>query len=189
MRPQSYTWSWQEKSMKKVKIDRYQKQRSPEPEAIDFSGPAIGTRPSNKAPLPSETEAKNNSSSERTNGPSNDQTVERRNEQPSGQTDQRTEKQSDARPDDEARAHNTYQITVPRKRVKTRHSFGIFEDQKLALDRLQMAIRDTEDEKPSLGELVQKALDDYIEAITKELPNVQMLNRTNERSDEGVSHG
>lgn len=146
--------------MKKVKADRYQKQRSPEPEEIDFSGPAIGAKPSKEAIETPDEETKG------------DRTVEKPNE----------------RPDGEVGTHNSYLIAVPEDRVRTRHSFGIFEDQKLALDRLQMAIRDVEGEKPNLGEMVQRALDDYIERRTRELPNVQMLNRTNERSDGESSH-
>ena len=96
-------------------------------------------------------------------------------------------KRTDERPD-EVKVANSYLIEVPEKRVKTRHSFDVFEDQKLALDRLQMATRDIEGEKPNLGEMVQEALDDYIQKRTDELPNVRTMKRTDNRSNEQSAH-
>jgi len=46
-----------------------------------------------------------------------------------------------------------------------------------------MAIRDNGGVKPNLGDMVQQALDSYIKKQTNELPNVQMLDRTDERPD------
>jgi hypothetical protein len=66
----------------------------------------------------------------------------------------------------------------PRRRI--RHSFDIWEDQLLALAEIQAQLFLTTRRKPKLGELVQEALDRYIQQHerTNEHPNV----RTNERT-------
>jgi hypothetical protein len=77
---------------------------------------------------------------------------------------------------------SSYVLTIPDSRLRARHSFDIFQDQKLALDRLQMATRDVSGEKPGLGEMVKAALDNYIRQRAAELPNVMMLAPGDKRS-------
>lgn len=152
--------------MRNVKTDRYQKQSSPEPEAIDFSGPGIGPKPSSDEGTARTHEPSNGGSDEPSNDPPTDPAGEGAHDRPEG----------------EGTFHNHYTIAVPKERSGVRHTFGILADQKRALDRLQMAIQDVEGEKPTLGEMVQEALDDYIQRRTRELPNVRLSDRTNEGS-------
>ena len=166
--------------MRNVKTDRYQKQSSPEPETIDFSGPVIGAKPSSDA------QADGDEKTPRKKEPSNDRSGETPNDPPNDPASEGT----NGRPDGERRFHNHYMIAVPQDRSRVRHTFGIFEDQKRALDRLQMAIEDFEGDKPTLGEMVQGALDAYIRKRTMELPNVRLSDRPNERSvKEGDDEG
>lgn len=89
-------------------------------------------------------------------------------------TEERSSGQTDVR---------TYERKSERK--KTRHAFDIFEDQLRALHRLQLEAVQAEERKPNLGEMVQNALDMYLEkrryertlVRTDEEPKV----RTNER--------
>jgi hypothetical protein len=184
-RRQSYTWSWQKESMKKVKADRYQKQRLPEPEAIDFSAPAITSRPSDEATPLVKKEIQNARPNELTSERSNSQTEERTGEQPDRQTTGKSDDRPDVRSTSTDKSRNSYSISVPQERVKVRHSFDVFEDQKLALDHLQMAIRDNGAPKPNLGRLVQEALDAYVKKRTTGLPNVHWLGPPDERSNGG----
>jgi hypothetical protein len=69
----------------------------------------------------------------------------------------------------------------------SRRSFDVFEDQKLALDHLQLAIQDLEGDKPNLGEMAREALDNYIRKCAIELPNVRTNHQTAERTDETSS--
>lgn len=171
--------------MKKVKTDRYQKQRSPEPESIDFSGPAIGARPPEKVTPTPEKKDREDQPNELASEPSNGRTEERTDEQSSEQMADGLDNRSSESPVTEHEPRSSYLISVPEERVEVRHSFDVFEDQKLALDRLQMAIRDNGGPKPNLGDMVQQALDAYIKRQTNELPNVQMwTGRTNVRMEE-----
>lgn len=67
--------------------------------------------------------------------------------------------------------------------IKFRNSFDIFEDQKVALDKLQIALGDLQ-RKVSLGELVQQALDEFIAKKAKELTNFKIINLKNEATTE-----
>jgi len=60
------------------------------------------------------------------------------------------------------------------ERTRTRHSFDVFKDQIAALSEIQVRLFRQTGAKPKLGELVQQALDDYIDRM-----NV----RSNERTD------
>lgn len=90
------------------------------------------------------------SQDERTVDRSNERTSERSNEHPNVRTNERT---------------------------KIRHSFDIYQDQLLALAEIQAAIFKKTGRKPKVGDLVQEALDGYIQ---REVSN----ERTNERSSE-----
>ena len=59
-------------------------------------------------------------------------------------------------------------------RIKTRHSFDIFKDQLEALMDMQYKTTKKGEKKPSLGELVQAALDKYLNTANE---------RTNDRSN------
>ena len=60
------------------------------------------------------------------------------------------------------------------ERKRTRHSFDVFKDQIAALSEIQVRLFRQTGDKPKLGELVQQALDDYID---------RMNDRSNERTD------
>ena len=60
------------------------------------------------------------------------------------------------------------------ERTRTRHSFDVFKDQIAALSEIQVRLFRQTGAKPKLGELVQQALDDYID---------RMNDRSNERTD------
>ena len=49
------------------------------------------------------------------------------------------------------------------ERPKERHTFDVYKDQLRSLARIQMDIYDRTGKKPTLGELVQRALDTFIE--------------------------
>lgn len=100
--------------------------------------------------------------------PEDEGSSERSDEGSEGRSPERSNGRTDEHAEDTA-----YVITVPGERRKARQSFGIYEDQKRALDTLQMAVRDVEGEKPDLGAMVREALAAYIERRTKELPNVR----------------
>ncbi|MCK5123514.1 MAG: hypothetical protein KAQ87_05220 [Candidatus Pacebacteria bacterium] len=149
--------------MKKVNTKRFQQKN---PENISFQGDSIPQKPLNTAkntPLPSE-EKKN----------------ERTNETISERTNERTVK--------DIVSENSYVVIVPTERVKIRHSFDIFEDQKTALDKIQMALKDSgQKRKPVLGEMVQEAIDLYVKEKSRKLNNLKIIReqsseRTNERS-------
>lgn len=150
--------------MKDVKPNRFQKLK---PEEIAFKGAPISENP----PILSQNQG-NERSSERTN--------------------ERTKQSTNVRPKKEPReisAGDSYTIEIPVERKKTRHSFDIFEDQKTALSKIQMAAVDAGDKKkPVLGEMIQEAIDDYIAQKARRSPNLKVVReeeneRTNERSD------
>lgn len=64
------------------------------------------------------------------------------------------------------------------ERTKTRHPFDIFQDQLMSLALIQNTIFQTTKKKPTLGSLVQNALDEFI----KKWENVRTDERTNERT-------
>ena len=173
--------------MKKVEAERYQKtKQQPSPEEISFSESGVSAAQRDDCSIGDE--QNDTQVDARTNERSNELTMERTNERPNVRTVNRT-------PDmpgeqlSENRASNSYVIAVPKDRVKSRHTFGIFEDQKQALDSLQMAARDMQGKKPSLGEMVREALDDYIETRTDELPNVRTNEYSNDRANERSGQG
>ena len=55
----------------------------------------------------------------------------------------------------------------PNDRVRIRHSFDIYRDQLVALADIQIAAFRRSGRKPPIGELVQAALDEYIEKQTE----------------------
>lgn len=84
---------------------------------------------------------------------------------------------------------NSYLIEIPAARIKTRHSYDIFIDQKNALNKIQLAMADTGKEKPSLGDMIQEAIDSYIKEKAKKAGNIKIIRessgeRMNERSNE-----
>ena len=83
----------------------------------------------------------------------------------------------------------SYLIEIPATRIKTRHSYDIFIDQKNALNKIQMAMADTGKGKPSLGDMIQEAIDSYIKEKAKKAGNIKIIRessdeRMNERSNE-----
>ena len=70
-------------------------------------------------------------------------------------------------------------------RVKIRHAFDIFEDQLRELHTRQLEAVRAGKKKPSLGEMVQQALDKYIEnEQQRKLEEKRTSGRTDEPSDE-----
>ena len=72
------------------------------------------------------------------------------------------------------------------KRVKTRHAFDIFEDQLLSLHRLQLESVQAGKKKPKLGDMVQKALDDYLDGRENKKGIERTDERPNVRTDEQI---
>ena len=106
--------------MKKVKADRYQKQRLPEPEAIDFSGPAIGARPLEEITPPAKKEDHHDRPNELTSEPSSNQTEERTGEQPDRHALDKPDDRPGVRSTSKDESRNLYPISVPEQRVKAR---------------------------------------------------------------------
>jgi hypothetical protein len=81
--------------------------------------------------------------------------VEPKTERPSsrttGRTNERSTDRTTGRPDD---------------RVRIRHSFDVYQDQLVALGDIQIAAFRRSGRKPPIGELVQAALDEYIDKTT-----------------------
>lgn len=71
---------------------------------------------------------------------------------------------------------NDTTIARSNERTKTRHSFDVFKDQITALSEIQVSMLRQTGAKPKLGDLVQQALDEYIE---------RMHDRSNERTEFG----
>jgi len=159
--------------MKEVNIKRFQQKN---PEDISFQGNAIPDRapviPKN-IPQPSEKKEE-----KRTNDVSSERTTVRTNE--------RNTAPKYAAEESGSPSANSYTVEIPAQRSKIRHSFDIFEDQKLALSKIQMAMMDSGyRKKPVLGDMIQEAVDLYIKEKCKKLDNLRIVNeRPSERSDE-----
>jgi hypothetical protein len=69
--------------------------------------------------------------------------------------------------------------------VQIRHTFDIFKDQLNALQTIQLEAVTTGLDKPTLGELIQQALDEYLQRRSrKKSTNDPYSERATERSDE-----
>ena len=68
------------------------------------------------------------------------------------------------------------------QRIKIRHTFDIFRDQLVSLHSLQLKSIQEKNYKPKLGEMVQEALDAYIQKRSNEQNN----ERSNERENEHI---
>lgn len=68
------------------------------------------------------------------------------------------------------------------ERAKVRHSFDVYKDQITALTAIQARLFSRTGTKPKLGELVQRALDDYIQTHEEHIDD-----RSNERTNERES--
>ena len=139
--------------MKKLKTSRFTTKL---PEEISFQGTAISENP----------KAKKRS-----------KPAKKRHKSKSERTNVRTNTRSSIRSDERSETKEIFhcKIEVPEVRRKVRHSFDIFEDQKSALEKLQLAIANQEGTKPSMGDMVQEALDLYTKQKTKKLSNVQLI--------------
>lgn len=161
--------------MKKVNIKRFQQKN---PEDISFKGTSIPEKPTTTTEnIPLQSKKKEN---ERTNEPMSERTNER--------TVKKTSPVTEVKNSGDLVSENSYTIIIPAERVKTRHSFDIFEDQKSALEKIQMALKDSgQKKKPILGEMVQEAIDIYVKEKSGKLSNLKIIHeqsseRTNERS-------
>lgn len=145
--------------MKRVDIQRFLKRK---PESVSFQGTPISNRPNTEEPATTQTP----------------EAIVRPNEQPN------------VRPTVEATAQenaqsNHYVISVPHLRKKIRHSFDIFEDQKSALDKLQVAIAESHgNKKPAFGEMVQEAIDRYIREQVSRLKNARIFKLKSDTTNE-----
>lgn len=139
--------------MKQIKTSRFSKKR---PEEISFQGAAILENPKTKKP-PKTAIKSQKSRSERTS--------------------ERTNARSSVRSTDRTGTKEAFhcRIEVPAQRRKIRHSFDIFEDQRSALEKLQLAIASEQGSKPSLGDMMQEAIDLYTKQKTKKLSNVELI--------------
>lgn len=73
-------------------------------------------------------------------------------------------------------------------RVQIRHTFDIFKDQLNALQTIQLEAVTSDKDKPTLGELVQQALDEYLHRQGKrKATNEHNHERATERSDERLT--
>jgi len=156
--------------MKKVNIKRFQQKN---PEDISFQGSSIPEKAPKTAvsASPSAEDIKNERTNERTFKKDSSLVAEPTN-------------------NSAVISETSYTVVVPADRVKTRHSYDVFEDQKEALEKIQMALKDSgQKKKPVLGEMVQGAIDLYIQQQAKKLNNLKIIKersseRTNERSSE-----
>lgn len=151
--------------MKKVNTQRFQK-----PEKISFNPPPMPENP----PVKVEKPAVN------TDKPPIVRTNEHSNERTNVRPPQTPTKENNS---------NSYLIEIPATRIKTRHSYDIFIDQKNALNKIQLAMADTGKGKPSLGDMIQEAIDSYIKEKAKKAGNIKIIRepsgeRMNERSNE-----
>jgi len=74
-------------------------------------------------------------------------------------------------------------VSRPNERTRVRHSFDVFEDQLQALTDIQADVFHQTNRKPKVGELVQKALDEYIHRHRRRR-NDRSTARPDERSEE-----
>jgi hypothetical protein len=100
------------------------------------------------------------------------------------QGDRKTSESTDVRPDE-----RTYERTqVPsQERKKIRHAFDVFEDQLRALHTLQLEAVRVGSRKPKLGQMVQQALDaflDRMKGMDDRTKDVRSSERTNVPTDE-----
>ncbi len=134
--------------MKKPDLNRF-RSKPKTPEEIDFQGQDI---PEQAPPPTNEPDS-----------PSSDRT----NVRPNGRT---------ADPSD---MHHVYPATVPGERRKIRHAFDIFEDQLVNLRKLQSVATVVDDAPykaaPTLGDMVRKALDDYLEQEIQRSSNLELV--------------
>lgn len=167
--------------MKKVNTQRFQEKK---PENISFQASPLLEKPI--------AAVKNTRSSEEEigNERTNESTLERTTDRPNERTVKQINSAIVPAEDDKTISGNFYTIKIPASRVKIRQSFDIFEDQKSALDKIQMALKDSgQKKKPVLGDMAQEAFDFYIKEKSKKLNNIKIIRerpseRTNERSDE-----
>ena len=76
----------------------------------------------------------------------------------------RQREQSDARTIERpAENTNGHAIKSTAERAKVRHSFDVYRDQLLALGDIQQSMARQQGKRPRLGDLVQEALDSYIQ--------------------------
>jgi hypothetical protein len=73
-----------------------------------------------------------------------------------------------------------YAISIPASRRPRRASFDIFDDQKVALDKLQLAAVDAGEKRPKLGEMIQEAIDLYVQRRAKQLPHIRLRRETDD---------
>ncbi len=144
--------------MKKPDLNKF-RPKPKTPEEIDFQGQDIPEQ----APPP--TDVPDPPSSDRTNG------------RPTGRTD------------DPSDIPHVYPATVPEERRKIRHAFDIFEDQLVNLRKLQ-SVATVVDDAPykaafTLGDMVRKALDDYLEEEIQRSSNLELVREPSS----GVSQG
>jgi len=149
--------------MKKVDTGRFQQKK---PEKISFQAASLPDKPPALKP---------------------------QNKKPAKKTKKRTETrmnvQNKERSDERTNERSVYLIEIPQERRKIRSSFDIFEDQKTALSKIQLASIDAGNrKKPVLGDLIQEALDEFIKQKVGKEPNLKIIHEgsnetTNERSD------
>ena len=87
-------------------------------------------------------------------------------------TNKRTMQQRKLRSKQPSSENSGYTINVPSARETIRASFDIFADQKVALNKLQVAAVDAGEKKPKLGDMLQQAIDVYVRKRARELGNV-----------------
>jgi hypothetical protein len=77
----------------------------------------------------------------------------------------REERTPDTRNQNERTFERTNETTNERlnDRTKIRHSFDVFRDQLLSLTEIQAAVFRQTGQKPKIGELVQQAIDEFIQ--------------------------
>lgn len=88
--------------------------------------------------------------------PPPDETIVEEKEQREPKTYERTDDRTNVRTSESTNVRKE-------KRVKIRHAFDIFEDQLRALHTLQLKAVQAGRTKPKLGEMVQKAIDMFLE--------------------------
>ena len=71
-----------------------------------------------------------------------------------------------------------------KSRIKTRHAFDIFQDQLRSLQKIQLEAVQANERKPNLGEMVQEALDAYLQIRENDRAIGQTSERENVRTDE-----
>jgi len=146
--------------MKKVKTERFQVKK---PEKISFQPDSLDK----KSPTPK---------------PKSVKPIKKKTEQ----TKEETSVQTNGRTDEQINERSVYLIKIPIERRKIRNSFDIFEDQMSALNKIQLAeIESGGKKKPALGDMIQKALDNYIKEKVEQEENIKIsYEQANEPTDE-----